>query len=117
MQIARSEIRSRAAMEALHEVGGVGPRRSRVSDGEIFACPQPRRPASALVVHSLAMLARDVSARGARIRFVEAGSGPALVLLHDAFASHEMFLATLAHLSTDFHVVAPDLPGFGASEK
>ena len=61
--------------------------------------------------------ARDVSARAARIRFVEAGSGPPLVLIHDGLASHEMFLASLAHLSSDFRVIAPDLPGFGASEK
>lgn len=69
------------------------------------------------------MLARDVSARGARIRFVEAGveGVPAtdptpLVLLHDGLASHETFLATMEHLSA-FRVIAPDLPGFGASEK
>ena len=61
--------------------------------------------------------ARDVSARAARIRFVEAGSGPPLVLLHDGLASHETFLATLEHLAAHFHVIAPDLPGFGASEK
>ena len=66
---------------------------------------------------SAAMLARDVSARGARIRFVEAGSGAPLVLLHDSLASHEMFLGALAHLADSFRVIAPDLPGFGASEK
>ncbi len=67
------------------------------------------------------MLARDVSARGARIRFVEAGadSRTPVVLLHDALASHETFLATIDELTArgSFHVVAPDLPGFGASEK
>jgi len=63
------------------------------------------------------VLPRDVSARGARIRFVEAGEGPPLVLLHDALGSHETFLSTLEHLATSFRVVAPDLPGFGGSEK
>lgn len=66
------------------------------------------------------MLASDVSARGARIRFVEAGAGTPLVLLHDALASHETFLPTIEHLaapSSPFRVIAPDLPGFGASEK
>lgn len=79
------------------------------------------------------MQARDVSTHGprnaqaasqaARIRIVETassvGAGPAtpLVLLHDGLASHEMFLATMGHLSSSFRVVAPDLPGFGASEK
>jgi pimeloyl-ACP methyl ester carboxylesterase len=72
------------------------------------------------------MQARDVSACGARIRFVESerlSAGPSgapgtpLVLLHDGLASHETFLATMDHLSSSFYVVAPDLPGFGASEK
>jgi pimeloyl-ACP methyl ester carboxylesterase len=68
------------------------------------------------------MEARDVSARGARIRFVESQSSAArstapLVLLHDGLASHEAFAATLEHLAGSFRVVAPDLPGFGASEK
>lgn len=72
------------------------------------------------------MLARDVSTRGARIRFVEAEASPAgatgatdptpLVLLHDGLASHETFLRTMDHLSA-FRVIAPDFPGFGASEK
>jgi pimeloyl-ACP methyl ester carboxylesterase len=65
----------------------------------------------------MARSVRDVSTRAARIRFVEGGSGPPLVLLHDALASHGTFLATLGHLAADFHVIAPDLPGFGASEK
>lgn len=63
------------------------------------------------------VLARDVSTRGARIRFVEAGDGPPLVLLHDALASHETFLPAVEHLASSFRVIAPDLPGFGASEK
>jgi pimeloyl-ACP methyl ester carboxylesterase len=76
------------------------------------------------------MLARDVSTRGARIRFVEttppalreSAKGPndqsPLVFLHDALASHETFLRTIEHLhDSPFRIVAPDLPGFGASEK
>ena len=75
------------------------------------------------------MQARDVSTRGshgsqaARIRIVESKGSAAtaaatpLVLLHDGLASHETFLATMGHLSSSFRVVAPDLPGFGASEK
>ncbi len=63
------------------------------------------------------MVARDVATRGARIRFVEAGAGPPLVLLHDNLASHEVFGATITRLARSFRVVAPDLPGFGGSEK
>jgi pimeloyl-ACP methyl ester carboxylesterase len=69
---------------------------------------------------------RDVSARGARIRFVEAGpvrgsddeaAASPLVLLHDCAATHETFAEAIARLAETFHVIAPDLPGFGGSEK
>lgn len=60
---------------------------------------------------------RDVAARGARIRFVEAGNGPPLVLLHDYLASRVAWDDVLPRLSEQFRTVAPDLPGFGESEK
>lgn len=63
------------------------------------------------------LLPKDVSARGARIRFVEAGAGAPLVLLHDCAASHEVFTGLIERLAGTFRVIAPDLPGFGASEK
>jgi pimeloyl-ACP methyl ester carboxylesterase len=63
------------------------------------------------------MITRDVSARGARIRFVEAGEGAPLVLVHDALASKETFEGAIERLARSFRVIAPDLPGFGASEK
>jgi pimeloyl-ACP methyl ester carboxylesterase len=70
------------------------------------------------------MLARDVSTRGARIRFVESepearaeGAAPPLVLVHDAGATHETFLPAMERLGGAFRVIAPDLPGSGGSEK
>ncbi len=60
---------------------------------------------------------RDVAARGARIRFVEAGSGPPLVLVHDYLASRVAWDDVLPRLAESFHVIVPDLPGFGESEK
>ncbi len=60
---------------------------------------------------------KDVTTRGARIRFVEAGAGLPLVLVHDVLASHEIWERAVHALATSFRVIAPDLPGFGASEK
>jgi pimeloyl-ACP methyl ester carboxylesterase len=60
---------------------------------------------------------RDVAARGARIRFVEIGSGPPLVLVHDYLASRAAWDDVMPALATRFRVIAPDLPGFGESEK
>lgn len=62
---------------------------------------------------------RDVTARGIRTRALEAGSerAPALVLVHGLFASHRSFEDLFELLGARFHVIAPDLPGFGESEK
>ena len=60
-----------------------------------------------------------MSARGVRTRVLEAGSdrSPALVLVHGLFTSHRSFEDLVEALSGRFHVIAPDLPGFGESEK
>jgi pimeloyl-ACP methyl ester carboxylesterase len=62
---------------------------------------------------------RDVTARGVRTRVLEAGSpdAPALVLIHGLFTSHRSFEDLVEPLAARFHVIAPDLPGFGESEK
>ena len=60
---------------------------------------------------------RDVAARGARIRFAEAGAGLPLVLVHDYLASRVAWEDVVPKLAERFHVIVPDLPGFGESEK
>lgn len=55
---------------------------------------------------------------GLKIFYREAGrrDRPALLLLHGFPASSFMFRDLLAKLSDDFHLVAPDYPGFGYSD-
>jgi pimeloyl-ACP methyl ester carboxylesterase len=60
---------------------------------------------------------RDVTARGVRMRVVEAGSGPPVVLIHDILVSHLEFEGVIEPLAARLRVLAPDLPGFGESEK
>jgi pimeloyl-ACP methyl ester carboxylesterase len=60
---------------------------------------------------------RDVKVHGVRLRVVEAGDGPVVVLLHGLFMDHRTWDAIVGDLSREFRVVAPDLPGFGDSEK
>ncbi|WP_410765345.1 alpha/beta fold hydrolase [Haloferax sp. DFSO60] len=59
--------------------------------------------------------------RGMDISYVEAGddSAPTLVLLHgiNAAGSSGEFRAVFDELAEDFHVIAPDLPGFGLSDR
>lgn len=60
---------------------------------------------------------RDVTASGVRLRVVERGSGPKLVLLHSLFMDHSTWDGVASELSTDYCVITPDLPGYGESEK
>ena len=60
---------------------------------------------------------RDVQASGVRLRVAVAGSGPPVVLLHGLFVDHSSWRAVTELLDGSFSTVAPDLPGFGESEK
>jgi pimeloyl-ACP methyl ester carboxylesterase len=60
---------------------------------------------------------RDVTASGVRLRVVERGNGPKLVLLHSLFMDHSTWNAVATELADDFCVITPDLPGYGESEK
>jgi len=55
---------------------------------------------------------------GARIFYREAGKvgAPALLLLHGFPTSSHMFRDLIPLLADRFHIVAPDLPGFGRSD-
>jgi pimeloyl-ACP methyl ester carboxylesterase len=63
------------------------------------------------------MTSREVMVDGIRIHYTEAGSGPALVLLHGLSATHANWEYTLAAFAHRWRVIAPDLPGHGRSEK
>ena len=60
---------------------------------------------------------RDVSIRGVRVRFLEAGTGPAVILVHGFLASQTTWSSVLPLFAQRMRVIAPDLPGFGDSEK
>jgi pimeloyl-ACP methyl ester carboxylesterase len=61
---------------------------------------------------------RFVDVDGLKIFCREAGAetSPALLLLHGFPTSSHMFRDLIPALADDYHVVAPDLPGFGFSE-
>ncbi|HEX7118587.1 MAG TPA: alpha/beta fold hydrolase [Longimicrobiales bacterium] len=54
-------------------------------------------------------------ADGRRIHYLEAGRGPAVVLLHGAGGGAANWFGVLGRLAERFRVLAPDLPGFGLS--
>jgi pimeloyl-ACP methyl ester carboxylesterase len=61
---------------------------------------------------------RFIDVDGLKIFYREAGAdtSPALLLLHGFPTSSHMFRDLIPALADDYHVVAPDLPGFGFSE-
>jgi pimeloyl-ACP methyl ester carboxylesterase len=64
-----------------------------------------------------AVVERDVTASGARLRVADSGSGSSVILLHGLFLDHTTWDAVSGPLGEHHRVLAPDLPGFGASEK
>ncbi|SDY74278.1 Pimeloyl-ACP methyl ester carboxylesterase [Modestobacter sp. DSM 44400] len=66
--------------------------------------------------------AREVHAGGFRTRYWEAGdpTAPPVVLLHDGAWGADGYVTwadVMADLAADYHVVAPDLLGFGGTDK
>ena len=61
---------------------------------------------------------RDALVGGARIAYTEAGSGPPVLLLHGAvFCGNPFGWELQASLAPHVRTLAPDYPGWGASEK
>jgi 2-hydroxy-6-oxonona-2,4-dienedioate hydrolase len=54
---------------------------------------------------------------GLRIRYVDAGSGEPVLLMHGLGGSIESWTNNIEELSKSFRVIAVDLPGFGLSDK
>ena len=61
--------------------------------------------------------ARAVDAGDLETFYLEAGAGEPVVLLHGLGATNASMLPTLWEFGGDYRVIAPDLPGFGASAK
>src|SRR3954469_12855362 len=61
---------------------------------------------------------RRIQIDGVSIFFREAGpkDAPTLLLLHGLPSSSRMFEPLFARLSADYHLIAPDYPGFGHSD-
>jgi pimeloyl-ACP methyl ester carboxylesterase/putative sterol carrier protein len=61
---------------------------------------------------------RETTALGVRTSWIEAGpaDAPPVVLLHGLGATNASMLPVLADLAVDHRVLAPDSPGFGASD-
>src|ERR1017187_8617155 len=61
------------------------------------------------------MRTKTVSLHGREVTYAEAGSGPALLLIHGMGGTRESWKDVIALLAREYTVIAPDLPGHGSS--
>lgn len=54
---------------------------------------------------------------GTRIFYDVAGDGPAMVMLHANPCDHRMWMYQISHFSRRFRVIAPDMRGYGRTDK
>jgi triacylglycerol lipase len=54
---------------------------------------------------------------GAKIRYLDAGSGPVIILLHGLGGDSSNWASTIGPLSQKYRVIVPDQIGFGKSDK
>lgn len=72
-----------------------------------------------LFVASLAnaQTSKEVLVFGQKIHYIEAGTGPTVILLHGLGGSTQAWQFNIAALAEKYHVVVPDQIGFGKSDK
>ncbi|HSE17225.1 MAG TPA: alpha/beta hydrolase [Pyrinomonadaceae bacterium] len=64
-----------------------------------------------------AQTSKEVLVFGQKINYVEAGSGPTVILLHGLGGSTQVWQFNIGALAEKYHVVVPDQIGFGKSDK
>lgn len=77
---------------------------------------QQQNGARARLLAGLPVAERRLSLNGAATAVLEGGEGPPIVLLHGPAAYGAAWLRVIPDLVTSWRVVAPDLPGHGASD-
>lgn len=86
--------------------------------GSYFFAPQWLMQAAVMRQAADAKVERhSVQAGDTRWVYYEGGTGPTIVLLHGFASSKEVWLPVARRLTPQFHVVIPDLPGWGESSR
>src|SRR5690242_11513283 len=78
---------------------------------------QPPKPQSGRRTPATTTIFKTVNVDGTAVFYREAGNRnhPAILLLHGFPTSSHMFRNLIPELADEYHVVAPDFPGFGQS--
>ncbi len=70
-----------------------------------------------VVVWAQAPPSKQVEIFGQKIQYIEAGSGPTVILLHGLGGDKSNWAYTAPVLAKNYHVYVPDQIGFGESDK
>jgi haloacetate dehalogenase len=87
----------------------------RGADGPDYVRDPTRWGSAAVAAHFPGFQHLDMTTSGAVIRLRHGGSGPPLLLLHGNPENHTAWYKIAARLAQRFHVVMPDLRGYGDS--
>ena len=74
-----------------------------------------RRRVKALGSVGSLIVSRDAEVEGVKLRYLAAGQGPVVILLHGYTQTSLMWRPVIPRLAEKFRVIAPDLPGIGDS--
>lgn len=84
---------------------------------EKFAPSHAARIGLALERRRAGLALDSTSVPGAEMPYLEGGQGDTIVLIHGFGADKDNFMRTAAYLTRHYHVVIPDLPGFGDASR
>lgn len=84
---------------------------------EKFAPSHAARIGLALERRRAGLALDTTSIPGAEMPYLEGGQGDTIVLIHGFGADKDNFMRTAAYLTRHYHVVIPDLPGFGDASR
>ncbi len=76
-----------------------------------------RSSLSASAIVQAAPVSKEITIYGQKIHYIEAGTGPTVILLHGLGGSTQMWAPNIGPLAERFHVIVPDQIGFGRSDK
>jgi pimeloyl-ACP methyl ester carboxylesterase len=74
-------------------------------------------PAAAVALQDSSLAEKNATVYGAKIHYLEAGSGPVVILLHGLGGNSSNWAPTIGPLAQKYRVIVPDQIGFGKSDK
>lgn len=66
---------------------------------------------------NVGLIKKEIKIDDHNVVYLEGGKGPTILLLHGYSSEKDSWLQFAAYLTKDYHVVIPDIPGYGESSK